>query len=120
MTRTRLSLVAAIGLVLSLTLAACAPAKLDITDVTGIIDVRSAEDFATSHIVGSQSFPYNPSDFILSVTVFSKTGKYYVYGTNDAEVSQAITDMFGLGFTNVTNLGDFENAQRILPLGVTK
>ena len=62
---------------------------------------------------------YSTGDYMAAVTSLKKQGKYYVYGTTEAEAGLATKDMLGLGFTNVTNLGSFEDAQRVLPLGVT-
>lgn len=101
-------------------LSSCSPAKLDVSDVSAIIDIRTADDFAAGHIVGAINNDYSIGDFIANATSLNRSGKYYVYGKNESDVAKALDDMFGMGFVNVTNIGSYEDAQRLLPLGVTK
>lgn len=105
-------------LVVSLT--ACAPAKLDVSNVTKIIDTRSPEAFAKGHIVGAVNYQYIPYAFVASVTGLDRKGVYFVYGTTSDEAGKAATDLQSLGIVNVTNLGNYDDAQHVLPLGVTK
>jgi hypothetical protein len=62
---------------------------------------------------------YKGGDFIVNVRELGKSGKYYVYGVDETEAGNAVGEMLNFGFKNVINLGSFEDAQRILPLGVT-
>ena len=115
--KTLFSAVLAMTLVAGLT--ACSPIKMDITGVAAIIDTRSPEEFAKSHIVGAINNPYATGDFMANATPLSSKAKYLIYGTTEEEVANACKILFNRGFIDVTNLGDFENAKRILPLGVT-
>ncbi len=101
-------------------LSACAPAKLDVSDVAAIIDLRSPEDFAISHITGATNIDYNSGGFFADASVLKKTEKYYVYGLTTEQATEGTQSIIALGITNVTNLGTFEDAQSVLPLGVTK
>jgi len=101
-------------------LSACAPSKLDVSNVTAIIDTRSAEDFSKSHIAGAINIGYVSGSFIGKIIFQSRKGVYYIYGTTADEAGQARNDMLSLGFKNVTNLGNFKDAQDVLPLGVKK
>ena len=119
MTKFKFALASIFAVVLVLGVSACSPGKLDVSDVTGIVDTRSADSFATSHIVGSVNVAYQGGDFIVNVRELGKSGKYYVYGVDETEAGNAVGEMLNFGFKNVINLGSFEDAQRVLPLGVT-
>lgn len=100
-------------------LVGCAGVKLDVSDVTAIVDIRSAEDFQTSHIVGAVNIDFDKGFFASEVTSLRRNGKYYLYGKDETQVGKAKEEMSQLGFVNVTNIGSFEDAKRLLPLGVT-
>lgn len=119
MKKLRLAFIATLAALLVASLAACSPGKLDVSNVTAIIDTRAASEFEKGHIVGAINMDYSAGDFSTKATSQLRNGVYYLYGTSEQEVVQAIEDMRLLGFFNVTNLGSFEDAQRILPLGVT-
>ncbi len=118
--KTRLSIALFLSAFLVVSLSACAPAKLDVSNVTAIIDTRSPSEFAKGHIVGAVNFQYIPYVFVASVTQLNRKGVYYVYGKNADEAGKAATDLQSLGITQVTNLGNYDDAQHVLPLGVTK
>jgi rhodanese-related sulfurtransferase len=120
MTKFKFALASIFALVLVLGVSACSPGKLDVTDVKAIIDIRTPEDFATSHIVGSINFDFERGDYLANVSLFERGGKYYLYGSSEEQSASAMDEMFSLGFTNVINLGSYEDAQRVLPLGITK
>ncbi len=109
-------------LAISLTsgLSGCAPAKLDVSDVAGIIDVRTPEAFAESHITGAINIDYSSGDFLANSTSLRKTDKYFVYGESSEQASEASADLISIGVSDVTNLGSFADAQSVLPLGATK
>jgi len=118
--KAKLSIAVALSALLVLGLSACAPAKLDVSNVTAIIDTRSPSEFAKGHIVGAVNVEYVQYVFVASVTGLNRQGVYYVYGKNSEDAGKAATDMQSLGIQNVTNLGNYEDAQHVLPLGVTK
>ncbi len=120
MTKFKFALASIFALVLVLGVSACSPGKLDVTDVKAIIDIRTPEDFAPSHIVGSINFDFERGDYLANVSLFERGGKYYLYGASEEQSANAMNEMFSLGFTNVVNLGSFEDAQRVLPLGITQ
>lgn len=100
-------------------LAGCAPAKLDVSDVAGIIDVRSRESFADSHITGAINIDYSSADFLANSTSLRKTDKYFVYGESSEQAGEASADLISIGVSDITNLGSFEDALNVLPLGAT-
>jgi rhodanese-related sulfurtransferase len=120
MTKLRIVFAATLAVVLVLGASGCAPAKLDVDGVTAIIDTRTAESYASSHIVGAVNIEYATGNYLAMVASMGKLGKYYVYGTTEDEAGLAVQDMYSLGLKDITNLGSFEDAQHVLPLGVTK
>jgi rhodanese-related sulfurtransferase len=118
--KTRLSIALFLSALLVVSLSACAPAKLDVSNVTAIIDTRSASDYSKSHIAGAINIGYVSGSFIGKIIFQSRKGIYYLYGTTADEAGQARNDMLSLGFKNVTNLGNIQDAQNVLPLGLNK
>lgn len=113
------SLAALIAVVLVATVSACAPGKLSMDNVTAIIDTRTSEEYSKSHIIGAVNIDMALGDFIVTVVSIRKEGAIYVYGESEEQVGKAIGYMRDLGYPNVVNLGTFEDAQAVLPLGVT-
>jgi rhodanese-related sulfurtransferase len=120
MTKLRILFTAIIAVSLVTGLSACAAAKLDVNDVAAIIDLRTPEDFAVAHITGATNIDYNSGGFFADASVLKKTEKYYVYGLTNDQATEGTKSLIALGISNVTNLGTFEDAQGVLPLGVTK
>jgi rhodanese-related sulfurtransferase len=116
--RTLFTAVLAVSLVAGL--AGCAPAKLDVSNVAAIIDLRTPAEFATSHITGATNIDYASGGFFADASVLKKTEKYYVYGSTTSQAEEGTASLKALGIADVTNLGSFEDAQGVLPLGVTK
>ena len=119
MKKLQASLAALIAVVLLTSVSACAPGKLSMDNVTAIIDVRTAEEFDKSHILGAVNIDIEQGDFIVTVVTIKKEGAIYVYGETEEQAGQAIQYMRDLGYPSVANLGTFEDAQNVLPLGVT-
>ena len=120
MTKLRILLTAVLAVSMVAGLSACAPAKLGVSDVTAIIDLRTPDKFATSHITGSINIYFASGSFYSDAGELSRDGKYYLYGETSDEASAASESMRSLGITDLTNLGSFLDAQEILPLGITK
>lgn len=118
MKKIKLGLSAAIAIVLVMSLSACSPGKLSMDDVTAVIDTRSADVYNTSHIVGAVNIDIELGDFSVTVVAIKKVGTFYVYGETEEQAGRGVQDMRDLGFPNVVNLGNFENAQNLLPLGI--
>jgi rhodanese-related sulfurtransferase len=108
-----------VAVLIATLVSACSPGKLDVSNVTAIIDVRAEADFNTSHIVGAINNDFYEPGFSTRATSLIRSGVYYLYGDDEKQVIQAIEEMRLLGFANLTNLGSFEEAQQLLPLGVT-
>ena len=105
---------------LAVSLSSCTSAKIDVSNVTAIVDLRSPERFEESHISGAINIFYASGSFYSDAANLSRTGKYYLYGEDESEAYEGTQRFISLGMKDVTNLGSFEDAQSILPLGVTK
>ncbi|MEY2816468.1 MAG: hypothetical protein RJA78_1044 [Actinomycetota bacterium] len=120
MSRVRNSFTAVLAVSLIAGLAGCAPAKLDVSDVAGIIDVRTPAEFRKSHIAGAINIDYSSLDFLANSTSLIKTDKYLVYGENSDQATAAAADLISIGISDITNLGSLEDALNVLPIGIGK
>jgi rhodanese-related sulfurtransferase len=120
MSRVRNLFTAVLAVSLIAGLAGCAPAKLEVTDKVAIVDVRTPEAFAISHMEGAINVDYSDPDFMLNAAMLKPADKFYVYGETSDQAGEAASDLMSLGLTEVTNLGNFEDAQVVLPVGVSE
>lgn len=111
-----LVLFTALGLVFGL--AGCAPEKLEMSAVTAVIDVRTAEEFSTGHLEGAVNIDVNASDFEQQIAKLDPAGKYIVYCRSGNRSGQAIKKMTALGFIDLTNAGSLANAASTTGLAV--
>jgi rhodanese-related sulfurtransferase len=111
----------AIALAFGLTLgvAACSTGEsYSVTDETVIIDVRTAEEFATGHLVGAINIDVQSADFRDRVMAFDTDGEYFIYCRSGNRSGQAITQMFQMGFTDMTNGGSVQEASNMTSISV--
>jgi len=71
---------------------------------TPVLDVRTAEEFATGHIKGATNVPVNDSNFNLLVNKIDKTAPVMVYCRSGHRSRMACTKLAALGFTQIYNL----------------
>jgi phage shock protein E len=118
MRRILLSLTLAVGLALST--AACAspvePIALD--EGTAMIDVRTADEFASGHLDGAINIDVQDASFDATVSALDPDGAYIVYCRSGNRSAQAIDRMTALGFTDLTNGGGVENASQLTGLAI--
>lgn len=111
----------AIALAFGLTVgvAACASGEsYAVSDDTVIIDVRTPEEFATGHLVGAINIDVQAPDFRDRVMALDTGGEYFIYCRSGNRSGQAITQMFQMGFTNMTNGGSVQEASNMTGLSV--
>ncbi len=120
MKKLQVAIATLLAVVLVTSVSACAPGKLSMDNVTAIIDTRTAEEYNKSHIIGAVNIDIELGDFIVTVVSISKSGAVYVYGETAEQAGLAVQYMRDMGYGNVVNLGNFQEAQEVLPLGVTK
>lgn len=78
--------------------------QLDTAVSKNIIDVRTAEEFATGHITDAKNINVNDKNFAASVAVLDKTKPIYVYCKGGLRSADATTKLQELGFTQVYDL----------------
>jgi len=143
MTAKRLCTVTALGLLVAALVFACACSKEEVTESLGlisedllleeaftlmednrgsdtfvIIDLRSAEKYASGHIEEAINLDYNSPDFDQELDELDRDKAYLLYNHTD-DVSGEVMDMMAvLGFAEVYNmLGGMKRWQRLgLPL----
>lgn len=115
-----------LSVALLLGLAACSAApstadgvgSLDIDDETILIDVRTAEEYATGHLEGSRLLDFTGGDLAAAIPSLDPDAEYLVYCRSGNRAGQAITLMEQAGFTNLTNLGSLEQAAQATGLPI--
>lgn len=117
-TRIRRTLVASLAIVpLLFGLAACAPTTgaaeagtISVSDSTVILDVRTAEEFATGHLEGAELHDFSGGQLAADAPNLDKTKEYLVYCRSGNRSAQATSLLKSKGFTDVTDLGAMESA----------
>lgn len=96
---------------LLLALAGCSePAGESVSDDAIIVDVRSAEEYATGHLDGAKLLDLNSGEFEAALPELDPEAEYLVYCRSGSRSAQAIALMEEAGFTDLTNLGSVEEA----------
>jgi phage shock protein E len=111
----------AIALAFGLTVgvAACASGEsYAVTDNTVIIDVRTPQEFAEGHLVGAINIDVQAPDFRDLVMALDTDGEYFIYCRSGNRSGQAITQMFQMGFTDMTNGGSVQEASNMTGISV--
>lgn len=103
--------IAAFALVFGL--AACSPAEptVEVPSTAILVDVRDANEYAAGHLEGAELISLNSGQFAATLPSLDPDAEYFVYCKSGNRSSQAVAMMEGAGFTNVTDLGGFNNAQ---------
>ena len=109
------AIAAVIGMTLSLT--GCSQ-NVDMSTVTAIIDVRTPDEYASGHVDGAVNIDWEGATFADEVAALDKNGTYLLYCRSGNRAGQAKAAMEQMGFTNVTNLGGYQDAAKAtgLPL----
>lgn len=79
-----------------------------------IIDVRTPEEFAASHVDGSTNIDFLNSNFQTEIQKLDKNKIYKVYCRSGNRSGQAERIMKSLGFKDVENLGSLGTAAKRL------
>lgn len=79
-----------------------------------IIDLRSAEEYASGHIEDAINLDYSSSDFLEALDELNRERVYLIYSYSDDVSGQVLDVMAGLGFTEVYNMrGGMERWEEI-------
>lgn len=111
MRRLRLvSLMAGLGVMLSLGLTACASEPVELSTESVIIDVRTPEEYASGHLEGAINVNLQSGTFETSILELPLDGDYAVYCKSGNRSAQAVSIMTAAGFENVQDLGGVQGA----------
>jgi rhodanese-related sulfurtransferase len=78
--------------------------KLKSTDSAQLVDVRTADEYASGHLTGSQNIDWNGEGFEKQIQQLDKTKPVFVYCRSGRRSAEAMNKMNELGFTQVYNL----------------
>jgi phage shock protein E len=103
----------AIGLFIVCFCVGCNFSKEDVMlDKNGVlIDVRTPEEFASGHIEGAINISHDIIGNNIAEVVPDKSTPIYMYCRSGRRVGVAMEILSGLGYTNMYNLGGFEEAK---------
>ena len=79
-----------------------------------VIDVRTPEEFKSSHVEGSINIDFLNPNFMKEIAKLDKNKKYKVYCRSGNRSGQAEKLMKTLGFSDVENIGSVEQASKNL------
>ena len=98
-------------LFVGLGLTGCADTSpIDMSNVTEIIDVRSASEYAEGHLEGAVNIDVESAAFADEVGSLDKAGSYVLYCRSGHRAGIALDEMTSMGFTNVVNAGGYADA----------
>ncbi|MEO0023625.1 MAG: hypothetical protein RL196_66 [Actinomycetota bacterium] len=100
--------------------ACAAPEKIDMANVTSVIDVRTPEEFAAGHLDGAINIDVDGADFAGAVSALDKAGTYVLYCRSGHRAGIALDTMTSLGFTNLTNAGGIDAAASATGLSIVQ
>lgn len=77
------------------------------------LDVRTEKEYSEGHIPAAINYDVLKQDFATKVSKLSREDSYKVYCKGGKRAAQAVTIMQDNGFKDVTNIGGYEDAQRV-------
>lgn len=103
-------------------LTACSTAEpLDMSKVAAVIDVRTAEEFASGHLEGALNFDVQSSNFVDQVASLDPAANYVIYCRSGNRSGAAIDELKALGFTGtLTNGGAVANANSLTGIEIVQ
>ena len=81
-----------------------------------VIDVRTPEEYSSSHIKNTLNIDFLKPDFKEQIIKLDKTKTYKLYCHSGNRSGKAMDLMKTLGFTNIENLGSLRDASKKLNL----
>jgi len=79
-----------------------------------VIDVRSPEEFTADHLRTAINIPLEQIDQILPLQVKDKNRVLLLHCQSGVRSAIAAHKMQGMGYTNVSNLGSFSRARKLV------
>lgn len=112
-----------IALALTLTAAGCAttaPTTVELTDDGVVIDVRTAEEYASGHLDSAVLLDVSNGDLTAALSELDPDVPYFVHCRTGSRSAQAVAMMRDAGFTDVTDLGSLEQASEATGLPIER
>ncbi|MHA3683781.1 MBL fold metallo-hydrolase [Leucobacter sp. HY1908] len=85
-----------------------------------VLDVRTAEEYASGHLEGAQLLDFNGGDLTAAIPALDPEAEYVVYCRSGNRSGQAIALMAQAGFEHLTNLGSLDQAAAATGLPVAR
>ena len=102
-------------LFLCLLLGGCsAPERLEMKENAVLIDVRSVDEFNSGFIPGAVNIPHGEIAEKIAAVAPDKATPLYLYCRSGRRVGIAMEKLKELGYTDMVNLGGFEEAKEKL------
>lgn len=89
-------------------------------DKAVILDVRTADEYASGHLQGARNIPHDRIAGEIAAAVPDKGTQVVLYCRSGMRASTALNTLRGLGYENVSNFGGLEDAQERLGLPIVK
>ena len=89
-------------------------------DATVLIDVRSADEFASGHLQGAVNIPHDRITEGIGAVAADKSTRIILYCRSGRRAETALNVLKSAGYENVSNYGGLEDAQMRLDLPVTQ
>lgn len=108
---------------LTLALAGCSAAATSPVDVGPdaiIIDVRTAQEYAQSHLEGADNLDLTGGALAAAIPSLDPDAEYFVYCKSGNRSAQATRLMADAGFTDVTDLGSLDRAAQATQIPVVR
>jgi rhodanese-related sulfurtransferase len=108
----KITLALVLAMFATTTLTACATSEhVHMDNVTAVIDVRTASEYASGHLQGAVNIDVEAPDFSSKVGTLDHAGDYVIYCHSGRRAGIAITNMESLGFAGtLTNAGGIDEA----------
>lgn len=90
------------------------PQKRSLPENALLIDVRSAEEFNAGHLDGAVNLPYDTIAAKISGVAPDKAQPLFLYCRSGRRVAIAMESLTKAGYTDLHNLGGFEEAKKQL------
>lgn len=112
------------AIALALTVSACTSSpnagSVEVSADAVVLDVRTAEEFASGHLDGSVHLDFNGGEVAQAIPTLDPNAEYLVYCRSGNRSGQAIAQMEAAGFTNLTNLGSLEQAAAVTGIEIVR
>lgn len=92
--------------------------KISLVPATKVIDVRTAEEFASGHVSGATNLDFESGALEKALSSLDTEASYSVYCRSGRRSALAVKLMTDMGFTDVTDLGGIEAAAKTLALPI--